>query len=457
MKKNDCIEIDITDISSGGEGIGHYEGMTFFVRDAVVGDRILARITKIKKNYGYARVEEMIYPSTFRVMPKCPVAGPCGGCQLQAMDYSEQLAWKDRMVRSRLMRIGGFEEELLDQIMEPVIGFPDEAYGYRNKASYPVRRGREGETLIGFYAPHSHRIVETERCYLGSKSFDRAIALIRKVREVVPYDEETGEGLLRHILLREGHASGELMVCFVVNEEGPAPRLQIMTDALLQALLSPESGLRFNSCCVNYNTTRGNVILGARTDVIYGKPYIEDSMDGLRFHISAPSFYQVNTRQAERIYRKVIEYAGLTGKETVWDLYCGIGTISLYLAGRARQVCGVEVVPEAIENARANAKLNGIENVQFYLGKAEEVLPEYEADVIVVDPPRKGCDARCIETMLQMQPDRIVYVSCDPATLARDLRLLCDGGYTLERGCAADQFCQSVHVECVTMLQRRDM
>ena len=472
MNKNDEIQIRIEDISHAGEGIGHVDGMAFFVKDAIPGDLVLAGITKLKKTYGYARVVRILEPSKDRRAAKCPVAGRCGGCQIMCMDYPAQLRFKQNLVREKLMRIGGFEEAYLNKIMQPILGQENENGGYepfyfRNKAQYPVQRDKDGKVRLGFYAAHSHRIVESESCCIGPAVFDEICSIIRSHPAVDPYDEETGRGLLRHVLLRRGHHTGEVMVCFVVNAEGPNKRVLDMLAGLQEAL-QPYLSRNLVSICVNYNAERGNVILGQRTDTLSGSPYITDKIADIYFHISAPSFYQVNSVQAERLYAKALEYAALTGTETVWDIYCGIGTISLFLARKAKMVYGVEAVPEAVENARENARLNHIANAEFFLGKAEEVLPAFyngkiklnhpdaepalHPDVIVVDPPRKGCDVKCLDTILKMQPRRIVYVSCDPATLARDLKILCEDKYQLEGVAAVDQFCHSVHIETVCLL-----
>ena len=474
----------------GGEGIGHAEGMTFFIKDALIGDRIRARVTKVKKNYGYARVEELLSPSPFRIEPPCPLHRRCGGCQIQALSYDQQLSYKEKKVRQNLMRIGGFPEEMLDRIMEPPVGM-DEPFRYRNKAQFPIGRDREGRIITGFYAVHSHDIIPVEDCLLGVAENEPILRILRAWMEefhIAPYEEESGEGLLRHVLIRYGFTSKELMVCLIINAE-TLPHQKELTDRL-----SEIAGM--TSISINCNRKRTNVILGSQTICIWGKPYITDVIHfmqvkedgsfvgtdtGISYHISPQSFYQVNPVQTERLYSMALAYADLHGEESVWDLYCGIGTISLFLAQKAGQVYGVEVVPQAIEDARNNAKLNNITNVEFFAGKAEEILPKYydsegtapeetdnvehmgdsrkmsHPDVIVVDPPRKGCDEKCIKTMLLMQPDRIVYVSCDPATLARDLRMLCEGGYELKRMRVFDQFPNSVHVETVVGLQRIDM
>ena len=465
MKKNDLFPLTITDMGVDGEGIGKYDGMTFFVKDAIIGDEITARATKLKKNYGYARVEEIVKPSDFRVEPRCKVHRQCGGCQIQAMSYEKQLEFKGNKVANNLLRIGGFSEELLQQVMEPTVGMED-PYRYRNKAQFPVGIDKNGEIVTGFYASRTHSIIPMEDCLLGvteNQTILEAVKSYMKENEVSPYDETTGTGLIRHILIRYGFTTKEIMVCLIIN----GTKLPNQ-EALIEKLEKMEG---MTSISINVNMERTNVILGKETTCIWGKPYITDYIHlrqgehfaktdtAIAYNISPQSFYQVNPEQTEKLYSLALEYAGLTGEESVWDLYCGIGTISLFLAQKAKKVYGVEIVPQAIEDARNNAKINGITNAEFFVGKAEEVLPAHydtlsNPDVIVVDPPRKGCDQVCLDTMLQMTPKRIVYVSCDSATLARDLRILCDGGYELVRVRAVDQFAHTGHVETCVLLCR---
>ena len=478
--KNQMITLDITDISHDGEGIGKVEGFTFFVKDAIPGDRITAKVMKTKKTYGYARLEEILEASKDRVPPVCPQHKACGGCQLQSMRYDRQLAFKENKVYNNLLRIGGLEPELLDQTKEPVVGM-ENPLRYRNKAQYPVGTDKEGNVITGFYAGRTHSIIPCTQCYLGVEAnqdiLERVLAYMKECC-VAPYDEATGSGLVRHILIRAGFCSGQIMVCLIVNmtkenweKKGKA---RLHTEALIRAL---QDVTGITSISLNFNTRRDNVIMGNEAACIWGQPFIEDSLhirnvsdafaktgEKLDFHISPLSFYQVNPGQTEKLYSIALDYAGLTGKETVWDLYCGIGTISLFMAGKAKQVYGVEVIPQAIEDAKANAARNGITNAEFFVGKAEVVLPEFyekmadiqpdmlHPDVIVVDPPRKGCDTACLDTMLKMQPERIVYVSCDSATLARDVKYLREGGYELKRWRVTDQFPMSTHTEvCVKM------
>ena len=454
FKKNDVCQVTIEDIGTDGEGIGKIDGFTLFIKDAVLGDKVEAKIMKAKKNYAYAKLEKVLTPSPFRVEPKCQFHKQCGGCQIQAMDYQKQLEFKHNKVRNNLIRIGGIDADYVDSIMETPVGMETPFY-YRNKAQFPFGKNKEGKTITGFYAGRTHSIIENTDCALGVAENKIILEKILKYMEeekVAPYEEENHKGLLRHALIRKGFATGQLMVCLVINgKKLPAE------DKLVQSLLKVEG---MTSISISVNMEKTNVIMGKEIRLLYGKEQIEDEIDGITFKISPLSFYQVNPVQTERIYSQALKYADLNGDETVWDLYCGIGTISLFLARCAKHVYGVEIVPQAIEDARENAACNGIENVNFYVGKAEEVLPEkYEkegifADVIVVDPPRKGCDEACLSTMVQMQPKRIVYVSCDSATLARDVKYLREHGYELMQARIFDNFPQSVHVETVCLLSK---
>ena len=450
-RKNDIVTLEIVDCGTDGEGIGKADGFTVFVKDAVIGDTVTAKIMKAKKNYGYGRLMEILKPSPYRVEPICPSARQCGGCQLQAVSYEEQKAFKEKKLRGHLERIGGFKE----LPMEPLIGM-DEPYHYRNKAQFPVGRNKEGRIVTGFYAGRTHAIIENRDCALGipqnKEVLDRVIAHMEKYN-IAPYDEMTGKGLVRHIFVRYGFFTGELMVCLIINGQDLPHQKELVEK------LGEIPGM--TSISLNINKKRNNVILGDKVKTIWGKEYITDKIGDISYEISPLSFFQVNPHQTWKLYSKALEYADLHGEETVWDLYCGIGTISLFLAQKAKFVRGVEIVPAAIEDARRNAHLNEIDNVEFFVGKAEEVLPrEYEkngvyADVIVVDPPRKGCDEMLLKTILKMQPKRVVYVSCDSATLARDLRFLCDNGYELKKVCGVDQFPQTVHVETVVLLSHK--
>ena len=451
FRKNDLVTLEIEDCGIDGEGIGKADGFTVFVKDAVIGDTVTAKIIKAKKHYGYGRLMEVLKPSPYRVEPKCAFARQCGGCQLQALSYEQQLVFKTNKVKGHLERIGGFT----DIPMEPIIGM-DELFHYRNKAQFPVGRNKEGKIVTGFYAGRTHNIIENRDCALGvaenKEVLDRVIAHMEKYG-IEPYNEATGKGLVRHVLIRYGYFTKEVMVCLILNGN------KIQGEDVLVKSLCEISGM--TSITINVNKKRSNVILGEEIRLLWGQEYITDKIGDISYQISPLSFYQVNPRQTQKLYAKALEYADLHGEETVWDLYCGIGTISLFLAQKAKFVRGVEIVPEAIENAKENAKLNGLENTEFFVGKAEEVLPrEYKkngvyADVIVVDPPRKGCDETLLETMVEMNPERIVYVSCDSATLARDLKYLCERGYELRKVCAVDQFGMTVHVETVVLLSHK--
>lgn len=521
-RKNDFVTVTVEDIGSEGEGIGKVDGFTLFVKDAIVGDEVEARIVKSKKNYAYARLEKVIKPSPFRVEPKCAYHRQCGGCQLQALDYAKQLEFKQEKIRSSLIRIGGFSAEEIDARMEPIVGM-EEPFRYRNKAQYPVGRDREGNVITGFYAGRTHSIIANTDCQLGveeNREILDGILEYMQENHVSAYDEAAGTGLVRHVLIRKGFASGEIMVCLVINgrtgrgagkaaekngvhgstgkSAGDEGEFLPKQRELLRKL---EKIAGMTSISVSINTEKTNVIMGKEIHTLWGSDTISDTIHvrdmqrqgwpytgrELTFHISPLSFYQVNPVQTEKLYSLALEYAGLTGQEVVWDLYCGIGTISLFLAGRAKQVCGVEVIPQAIADAKENAARNGIGNAAFFVGKAEEVLQEYygdrpkgegaggsqggsegihgsrqeqsqelpRPDVIVVDPPRKGCDGACLDVMLMVKPERIVYVSCDPATLARDLRVLCAGGYEIAKVRGVDMFGMTVHTETVCLLSNR--
>lgn len=511
LEKNQEYEMSIEDMGNEGEGIGHIAGAAVFVKDTVPGDVVRIKLIKVKKNYAFGRLMEVISPSEYRVEPICPHARKCGGCTVMHVSYEKQLAWKQDKVKNCLQRIGGVAD--VETKMEPIIGmecdknFP--AVRYRNKAQFPVRKDKEGKLAIGFYAGRTHSVVDTDVCYLQNEVNDEIIRRFRSFMEkyaVEPYDEENHTGLVRHILTRVGRRTGEVMVCLIINGDVLAGRTEggIYGKDGNKVKRQRESGLEGNdgsetkgeqkngkgfkikqekiirkgtfrnleqefieymldipgitSISININKEKTNRILGEHCRTIWGEDFITDYIGNVKYQISPLSFYQVNPEQTEKLYAKALEYADLHGDEMVWDLYCGIGTISLFLAQKAKKVCGVEIVPEAIEDARRNAKINGIGNVEFFVGKAEEVLPEQyrktkeHADVIVVDPPRKGCDAVAIDTMIKMEPKRIVYVSCDPATLARDVKVLVAAGYEVEKVCALDQFGHCGHVETVVKL-----
>jgi len=526
LQKNDLITLEITDLTEEGQGVGKKDGLVFFVKDSVMGDLVEARILKGKKNYAYAKVENLLEASPHRIAPLCPVAGKCGGCQLQHLSYEKELAWKEDRIAQSLIRIAGLSQEEVERKKEGILG--GVLSRYRNKAQYPVQSRKEirsgGATSVsdwkvdgkwpgknkieakekssdlsmGFYGFHSHRIIETEDCLINSAENPLILECIKewaKEYKIPGYEEETGKGLLRHIFLRKGFSTGEILLCLVLNgkslphgkelwekleglslrvEEGGLQRGEDVScgmDAQSQEdVYCGKNGTvqgRIVGLCVNINESSGNAILGRETLCLYGKDSIEDKIGELSFSISVPSFYQVNPAQTEKIYGKALEYAALTGEETVWDCYCGIGTISLFLAQKAKQVYGLEIVPEAIENAKKNAERNGLHNTEFYVGAAEEVLPKWVeeqkregkdvgnlVDVVSLDPPRKGCDEACLSAVLELSPKRIVYVSCDPGSLARDMKYLREGGYVLEKWVGIDNFPRTGHVECIALIQR---
>ena len=551
-KKNDLVVLEITDLTEEGQGVGKCDGLVFFVKGTVMGDLVEARILKVKKNYAYAKVEKLLEASPYRVTPLCPVAGKCGGCQLQHLSYEKELEWKEDRIAQSLIRIAGISEEEVHAKGEGILGGKTERY--RNKAQYPVQNGKgireeialggrafeEGKKApekeqesydslgIGFYGFHSHRIIEAEDCLINSAENPLILNCIKEwAREykISGYDEETGKGLLRHIFLRKGFSTGEILLCLVLNGKSLPHGKELWEKLQGLSLSAEEVGLQRGedvSCgmdaqseadgrcgvdtereadihcgvdaqseadvhygknrkvlgkivglSMNINEGRGNAILGRETLCLYGKDSIEDKIGELSFSISVPSFYQVNPAQTEKIYGKALEYAALTGEETVWDCYCGIGTISLFLAQKAKQVYGLEIVPEAIENAKENAEKNGLHNTEFYVGAAEEVLPKWVeeqkrelsakgadcgigdmVDVVSLDPPRKGCDEACLSAVLELSPKRIVYVSCDPGSLARDMKYLREGGYVLEKWVGIDNFPRTGHVEVITLLSK---
>ena len=471
--KNDCVELTIEDIGVSGEGIGKVDGYTLFVKDTVIGDVVRVKIMKAKKNYGYARLMDIIKPSKDRVEPACPIARQCGGCQIQAMNYNAQLKYKQKLVKDNLLRISGLTEGA-DYEMCEILGM-DTPFRYRNKAQYPVGEDKDGNIVMGFYAGHTHSIIACpdDDCMLGHR--DNAF-ILNAVKEwmkeyrVRAYNENIHKGTVRHVLIRTGYHTDEVMVCLVTKK--------MLRKEAADGLVKAIQKLKINvaSLVVNINKEDTNVILGKECITLYGRPYIEDYIGDIKFQISPLSFYQVNPKQTEVLYNKALEFAGLKGNESVWDMYCGIGTISLFLAKKAGKVYGVEIVPQAIEDAKNNAKINNIDNAEFFVGKAEEVVPafykkqtgvqsdndstdskEYDMtrpDVVVVDPPRKGCDKKLLDTIVSMSPDRIVYVSCDSATLARDLKLLVEYGYKVEKVQPVDQFGNTVHVETVVLLSK---
>ncbi len=497
-QKNQELTLEIIDMGTDGEGIGRVDGYTLFVKDALVGDVIRAKVMKTKKRFGYARLMEILTPSPWRVEPVCSVARQCGGCQIQHCSYEKQLEWKSKKVAECISRIGGIpvvsgneasdsQENTINAIvMEPILRM-DEPYHYRNKAQFPVGYDKNGKLVAGFYAGRTHDIIPCTDCAIQhpcNKVIVETILAFMEENGITAYSEKTHTGLVRHILTRVGKKTGEVMVCLVINGK-KLPKQEALVEKILRCPINgtekaakndlaesdlennrksdmSEKPLQIKSISLNINTEKTNVILGKEVKTIYGEPYIEDYIGEIRYQISPLSFYQGNPQQTVKLYQTALEYADLQGGEVVWDLYCGIGTISLFLAQKAAKVCGVEIVPQAIEDAKKNAKLNGFTNTEFFVGAAEEVVPQqYEksngvlrADVVTLDPPRKGCDEKLLETVVNMAPKKIVYVSCDPATLARDLKYLCEKGYGLKRVRACDMFGHSGHVETVCLLTR---
>lgn len=513
MKKNDTIQLAITDMGVNGEGIGKAEGYTFFVKNAVIGDKVSAVITKMNKGYGYAKTLQVLKASPDRVDPPCPEAARCGGCQIMELSYPAQLRYKEQKVRNNLERLGGLDLTTFEFL--PIIGMDsvnaadaqqvDGLTGrvplhYRNKMQYPFGRTSEGRIVTGFYAGRTHYLIETDNCPValpGDEKIRQAVCSFAERNGLSVYDEESGKGLLRHLLIRRGSATGQVMVCLVINgdcleresaEKSTASREK--NNALEQQLVDKlqEADSAICSICLNINKEKTNVILGKTIRCLCGEPYIEeeitcgpettDNRGTLRFRISPLSFFQVNTKQTEKLYSTALSFADLKGDETVWDLYCGTGTISLFVAGVAKKVIGVEVIPAAIENAKENARLNGIDNADFLCGRSEELFPEAvlqnnePADVVILDPPRKGCDAKLLDAIRKVGPEKIVYVSCDSATLARDLKILtgtepaegnsgtgmdgkADAIYKVEKVQPVDMFPNTIHCEAVVLMTRR--
>ena len=508
-QKNDILTLEIVDMGNEGEGVARIEGYTLFVKDAITGDVIRGKVMKARKHFGYAKLLEILKPSPCRVEPACPVARQCGGCQLQHCSYEKQLEWKEEKIANCLRRIGGQavvtpreisrslnqerqaglggsvlsdvalgDDDLDDAVsgdsvsgddnfvaMEPMMGMK-QPWHYRNKAQFPVGVNQEGKLVAGFYAGRTHQIVEHRDCMIQhpcNQILVDAVLEYMGACGVSAYDEAAHRGLVRHILIRVGVHTGEIMLCLVINGKS-IPQERELVDKILSLDLSQLGKLRVSSICLNHNTEKTNAILGREVSVLSGRGYIEDCIGDITYRISPLSFYQVNPEQTKKLYDTALEYAGLTGNEVVWDLYCGIGTISLFLARRAKKVCGVEIVSQAVEDGIENARLNGIENVEFFAGAAEDVVSAkyhesggtLRADVVVLDPPRKGCDEALLETVVRMEPERIVYVSCDPATLARDVRFLGEYGYELRRVRGCDMFGMGYHVESVCLLHRRE-
>jgi 23S rRNA m(5)U-1939 methyltransferase (EC 2.1.1.-) len=449
IAKNQVFEIEITGQTHEGLGVGRVDGMAVFVQGAIAGEKVVAKIIKVMKNYAVARIESFMERSPDRAEPFCPVYKRCGGCNLQHMTYERTLQFKRQVVIDNLERIGGLEGIQV----EPVIGM-ETPKRYRNKAQYPVGPGKNGP-IAGFFAPHSHEIIECEECAIQHPVSDMAkktVLEFMKANNIPAYDETTHKGLIRHVVTKVGFATCEVMVIIVATRSDIPKK-----DRLISMLKKRIPGLE--SVVININDRPGNVILGTENKIIFGRDSIEDRLGDIVFEISPLSFYQVNPVQTRVLYEKAVEYAGLKGDETVFDLYCGIGTISLFAALKAKKVIGVESVPEAVKSAMRNAARNNISNSEFYCGDAEDVVPKLysqgmTADVVIVDPPRKGCDEVLLKTLIDMAPQRIVYVSCNPSTLARDMKVLHGSGYEPQKVQPVDMFPWTSHVECVTLMSR---
>ncbi|MEI5907418.1 23S rRNA (uracil(1939)-C(5))-methyltransferase RlmD [Bacillus spongiae] len=447
VKKNDYIEALFEDLTHDGNGVMKIDGYPIFVPNALPGEKGKVKIIKTNKKYGFGRLISLVEESPHRQEPPCPIYHDCGGCQIQHMNYEGQLKAKENNVRNVMKRIGKLE----NVVIHPTLGM-DEPWRYRNKSQVPVGL-QNGELVAGFYAKRSHEIVDMPYCIIQDKRNDEVVSLVKelcKQHGILPYDEEKHRGVLRHVMVRSAFQTDEIMVVFITKTAELPNKKKI-----IEAIRTNIPGVK--SIVQNVNAKRTNVIFGDETKLLWGEEVIYDSIGQVKFAISARSFYQVNPEQTKVLYDKALDYAQLTGNETVIDAYCGIGTISLFLAQKAKKVYGVEIVPQAIEDAKRNAELNGFRNVEFAVGASEDVIPKWyeegvQADVLVVDPPRKGCDENLLNTILQMKPKKVVYVSCNPATLARDLHVLEEGGYQTIEVQPVDMFPQTMHVECVAQL-----
>ena len=452
LKKNDEITLEITAMTSQGSGLGHFEKLAVFVEGAVTGDKLLVHIIKVKSNYAVGIIKKIIKPSKHRIESDCPVSEKCGGCSYRHIAYAHELEMKKQTVQDALQRIGGLDIEV-----EEILSTQNQNH-YRNKGQYPIGMDNEGRTLIGFYAKRSHRIVDCRSCALAPKEFEKILKVIERWSAeagVSFYDEEKSTGTLRHIYLRKAKATKQTMVCLVINAQ-TVPKKERLIEALLEA------DATVCSVVLNINTKKTNVILGEECRTIYGKDYIEDVLCGLRFRISPLSFFQVNPEGTELLYQRAKQYAEADKEKVILDLYCGAGTIGLSMADSAKEIIGVEIIPQAIENAKENAKLNSIQNARFICndagGAAKKLSEEgLRPDVIILDPPRKGCSREVIDTVVYMSPERVVYVSCDPATLARDCKIFEEQGYKVQRATAVDMFPRTVHCESVVKLIRSEI
>lgn len=449
LSKNDKIELTIDALTSEGSGVGRYNGLAVFVRGTVPQDKIIVHIIKRSKNYAIGIIDKILRPSPERIESDCPYSKKCGGCSFRHMTYDEELKYKKSRVQDALNRIGHLDIEV-----DEIIGADDLSH-YRNKAQYPVDIS-DGEMFAGFYAYKSHRIIPCADCKLQPAEFEKGLEAFAKWIEsenITSYNEQTGKGLLRHIYFRKGFATGEVMACAVINANS-IPNSELLVSLLREKV----DGL--TSVAVNINKEKTNVILGKETSIIWGEKYIRDNLLGKNFLISPNSFYQVNHNQCEKLYAKAKAFAGLTGTETVLDLYCGVGTIGLTMAENVKQLVGIEIIPQAIENAKENAKINHITNAQFICAdapKGAEILKKQgvNPDIIILDPPRKGCEKSLFDTIEQLSPKKIVYVSCDSATLARDLAILKEKGYEAKKVSAVDMFPRTPHVEAVALIVKK--
>lgn len=465
IEKGQIYEMNIEDISTEGQGIGRIEGMAVFVDGTVIGDVVKAELTKLKKNYAFGRLTEILEPSVHRVTPSCGCAEDCGGCTLQAMSYESQLAWKQKMVADKLIRIGGIEEPLVHE----TIGM-DNPQRYRNKAQFPVGdAGGTGRAAVGFYKAKSHQVVNCDQCLIQSEPAEKLAKVLReymRTDHVTAYDEKTGKGLIRHLVVKTAFGTGEVMAILVINGKGlpnGEKLVYMMDDAIEELGADPVTGVEYSleSVILNINKKKTSEVMGEDCITLAGKATILEEAGKLKFEISPLSFYQVNPVQMVKLYDKALEYAGLTGTETVLDLYCGVGTIGLYCASLAKKVIGIESVKSAVLDANRNAVINGIVNAEFICGRAEEELPKLleqgvKADVVILDPPRAGCDPALLDAVAEAKPDRIVYVSCDPATLARDIKILGENGYRFVEAQPVDMFPMTGHVETIILLQRME-
>lgn len=451
VNQNDRLIVHVEDLTHDGSGVAKVEGYPLFIPGALPGEEVEVKVGKTLKNYGFARLLNVTKPSSDRIEPPCHVFWECGGCQLQHLSYEAQLIQKQKQVRDVIDRIA----KLPDVPVLPVKGMED-PWRYRNKSQIPFAE-RDGKVVSGFYKSRTHHIVDTDVCIIQSEEADELMSTLKHEMQALgldAYNEKTHRGMLRHLIVRKGKATGEIMVVLVTLKK-KFPQKEAVIELIKRVV--PE----VTSIMQNVNGEKTNVIFGNETLPLYGKSFIIDNIGDIQFEISARSFYQVNPSQTEVLYKQALDYAQLTGDEMVIDAYCGIGTISLFLAQNAKEVYGVEIVPQAIEDAKRNAELNGITNANFEAGAAEDVIPRWYAegkrfDVLVVDPPRKGCDEKLLQTILEYKPKRVVYVSCNPGTLARDLRILEDGGYRTKEVQPVDMFPQSSHVECVALMSRVD-